>query len=344
MKENSKNSMKIKFYLCEKDTRRDYQYTTRALIELLAPYTHTDIMELDVKLINDMIEEHRLKCLYIKEFILVCSENSRDELRKYIEDLEYLVVFFQEDIERYQQKIEKLMKQIQPPLTLEETDRRLRKMIDETDKELFSKLLPFFLRRAEELRKTVSCHDCSSLILLQNICSILELDDHEAISRIKNYFEDKPREQILSDDGLAIILAISNISGYSGEYERSMKGNYTDDKSMFDELFVEDPNFGLVSFPSLVYRAFEHPFIQSALPIENESTRETLETSLRCMNNFSRRLNDINNEVLLTMDRSLASSDERRILFADRYFLWVPDIWNVLPTLSEKNLLSESGI
>ena len=325
---------KIEFYLREKDTRGRLIITTRALIESLAQYTNTDITELDVKLINDMIEEYRLKCLYIKEFILVCSENSRDELRKYIEDLEYLVELFQEDIERYQEKIEKLTKPIQPPLTLEETDRRLRKMIDETDKELFSKLLPFLFGRAEELRKMVSCHDCSSPSLLQNICLILNLDDREAISRIEDYFEDKPREQILSDHGLVIILAISNISGYSGEYERSMNGNFWDDKSMFDELFVEEPKFGLVSFPSLVYRAFEHPFIQSALPIKNESTRETLETSLRCMNAFARRLNDINHEVLLTMDRSLASSDERIMLFADRYFLLVPDIWHVLSTLS----------
>ena len=72
-----------------------------------------------------MIEEYRLKCLYIKEFILVCSENSRDELRKYIEDLEYLVELFQEDIERYQEKIEKLTKPIPSPETREETDSRL---------------------------------------------------------------------------------------------------------------------------------------------------------------------------------------------------------------------------
>lgn len=332
MEENSKKSRKIQYYLGEKAKYSDYQSTTRALIELLAPYTDTDITELIAKRINDMIEEHRPKCLFIKEFIMVCSENSSDELRKYIEDLEYLVELFQEDIERYQQKIEKLMKQIQPPLTLEETDRRLRKMIDETDKELFSKLLPFLLRRAEELRKTVSCHDCS-LSLLQNICSILKLDDREEISRIKDYFGKKTREQILSDHGLVIILAISNISGYSGEYKRSMNGNFRDDKSMFDELFVEDPNFGLVRFPSLLYRAFENPFIQSALPIKNESTRETLETSLRCMNAFARRLNDINHEVLLTMDCSSVSDES--MLVAERYFIKVPDIWQVLSTLSE---------
>jgi hypothetical protein len=326
---------KIEFYLREKDTRGRLIITTRALIELLAPYTNTDIMELDVKLINDMIEEYRLKCLYIVEFILVCSENSRDELRKYIEDLEYLVVLFQEDIERYQEKIEKLTKPIPSPETREETDSRLRMLVHETNMELFSTLLPFFFGRAEELRKMLSCHDCSSPSLLQNICLILNLDDREAISRIEDYFEDKTIEQILSDHGLVIILAISNISGYSGEYERSMKGDYRDDIWMFNELFVKNPKFGLVNFPSLVYRAFEHPFIQSALPIKNESTRETLKTSLRCMNAFARRLNDINREVLLTMDCSLASSDERRMLFADRYFIWVSDIWHVLSTLSK---------
>jgi hypothetical protein len=113
-----------------------------------------------------------------------------------------------------------------------------------------------------------------------------------------------------------------------------MKGTNWDDRWMFDELFVKDPKFDLVSFPSLVYRAFEHPFIQIALPIQNESTREKLETSLRCMNAFSRRLHDINHEVLLTMDCSSVSSDGR-MLFADRYFRYVPDIWHVLLTLSE---------
>ena len=114
-----------------------------------------------------------------------------------------------------------------------------------------------------------------------------------------------------------------------------MKGIYRDDTWMFDELFVEDPKFGLVSCPSLVYRAFEHPFIQSSLQIENESTRKNFTASLRFMNIFSRQINDINHEVLLTMDCSSVSSDGRRMLFADRYFLLVPDIWHVLPTQSE---------
>lgn len=333
--EESNDLRKIQYYLSELDDYRNYQSTTLALIELLAPYTDTDIPVLIAKHINDMIEEHRQKCSFINEFILVCSESSRDELRKYIDSLKMTVEFLQEDIERYQQKIEELAKPIPPPETPEETDRRFRKVVHKTNVELFSKLIPFLHGRVEELRKMVSCHGCSSQNLLQNICSILELVDHEAISRIEDYFEDKTREQILSDHGLVIILAISNIAGYSGEYERSMKGNYRDDTWMFDELFVEDPKFGLVSFPSLVYRAFEHPFIQSSLLVEEEFARPKLNSSLRCMNDFSRRLNDINQDVLLTMDCSSVSSDGRRMLFADRYFLWVPDIWHVLPTLSE---------
>ena len=331
--EESKDLRKIKYYLHEVAEYNGYQSTTSALIKLLAPYTETDITDLTAERINDMIKEHRLECIFIKEFILVCSESSRAELREDIKDLEYLVELLQEDIERHQQKIEELTKPIPPPPTPEETDRNLRDLIHKTNMDLFSKLLPFLLGRVEDLRKMVSCHDCSSQSLLQNICSILKLDDREAILRIETYFEDKTREQILSDHGLLIILAISNIAGYSGEYERSMKGNYRDDGWMFDELFREDPKFDLISFPSLVYRAFEHPFIQSALPIENESRREKLETSLRCMNAFARRLNNSNDEVLLTMNSS--SFSDGNMLFADRYFFCVPDIWHILPTPSE---------
>lgn len=341
--EKEKNLRKIQYYLGEKAKYSNYQSTTRALIELLAPYTDTDITVLIAKYINDMIEEHRQKCSSINEFILVCSENSSDELRKYIDDLKYTVELLQEDIERYQQKIEELMKPIPPPPTPEETNRRLRNMVYENDKELFSKLVPLLLRRVNELRYMVCGLSCTNYYLLQNICSILNLDDHEAISRIEDYFEVKKiispmcwntRSRILSDHGLVIILALSNIAGYSGEYKRSMNGNFRDDKSMFNKLFDEDSEVDLVSFPSLVYRAFEHPFIQSSLQIENESTREIFKASLRYMNIFSRQLNDINHEVLLTMDCSSVSSDGS-MLFAERYFISVPDIWHVLSTPSE---------
>lgn len=331
-----KLNLKVEYYLRQLTDYIGYRDNTCALIILLAQYTDTDtdtgITGLIAKHINDVIKKHRQKCSFIEKFVVVCSESSRDELRKYIDDLKITVEFLQEDIEKYQQKIEELAKPIPPPETPEETDSRLRMVVNQTNVELVSKSFPFLFGRVEDLRNMVSSHDCSSLSLLQNICSILELDDREAISRIETYFEDKTREQILSDHGLVIILAISNIVGYSGEYERSMKGTYWDDRWMFNELFVEDSKFDLVSFPSLVYRAFEHPFIQSSLHIEDESAREKLNSSLRCMNDFSRRLNDINQDVLLTMDCSSVPSDGRRMLFADRYFLCVPDIWHVLPT------------
>jgi hypothetical protein len=188
-----------------------------------------------------------------------------------MERLEWFVEFIQDDINKINENIEKLQRP--PPPTLEETDSKLRNMVHETNVELFSKLLPLLLRRVEDLRKMLNCEDCSPHVLLQNIISILELDDQEAVSRIIDYFEDKSREQILSDHGLVIILALSNIAGYSSEYERSMKGMFLDDKWMFDRLFEEEPKFGLVSFPSLVYRAFENSFIQSSFLIENELLR-----------------------------------------------------------------------
>ena len=167
--EKSNDLRKIQYYLGEKAKYSDYQSTTRALIELLAPYTDTDITELIVKRINNMIEEHHPKCLFIKEFIMVCSENSSDELRKYIDDLEYTVELLQEDIEKYQQNIEELMKPIPPPPTPEETNRRLREMIHQNNKELFSKLVPLLLRRVDELRCKVCGLSCTNYYLLKNI-------------------------------------------------------------------------------------------------------------------------------------------------------------------------------
>ena len=332
--EESKNSSIKKYNLCQLADCSDHQRTIRALIESLAPYADTDIKDLPEKHIHDMIEEHRRNFSFIDEFILNCSENSRDELRKYIENLKMIAEFLQEDIEKYQQKIEELTKPIPPPETPEETNDKLRMLVHKTNCDLFLRLLPFLFRRAEEWLKMVSCHDCSSPSLLQNICSILKLDDREAISRIEDYFDDKTREQILSDYGLVIILAISNITGYSGEYERSMKGMFLDDIWMFDELFVEDPKYDLLSFPALVYRAFQHPFIQSSLLIEDESMRENFNSSLIHMNDFSRCLNDINAEVLLTMDPS-SVSDRRRMLSAGIYFNYFPSIYRVLETLSK---------
>ena len=263
---------------------------------------------------------------------IIPSYDSKMRLSSYIERLEWFVEFIQNDINEINEKIEEL--QTPPPPTPEETDSKLRKEVHETNKEVFSKLLPFLLRRVEDLRKMLSCgEDCSHQVLLQNICSVLALDEQDAILRIIDYFKDKTREQILSDHGLVIILALSNIAEYSEEYECSMKGMFLDDVWMFNQLFEKDQKFGLVSFPSLVYRAFENPFIQSSLLIENELSRDKFKTSLRYINDFSKRLHDINHKVLLTMNSS--SFSDRSILYADGYFLFVPDIWNVLQTISE---------
>lgn len=256
------------------------------------------------------------------------SDLTKEDLSSYLEHLELMMTCLKEDKERCEEEIKSLLTPDPPPPTPEETDIRLRNVVHQTNMEVFSNLHLVLLGSVEDLRKGINGEDCSHQVLLQKIISILELDDQEAVSRIIDYFRDKTREQILSDNGLVIILAVSNIAGYSGEYERSMKGTFYSDNWMFDELFAERLKFGLVSFPSLFYRAFEHPFIQSSLVIENEDLRENFKTSLRYMNDFSRRLHNPSYRVLLTMDRSSVSDGS--MLYADGYFLRVPDILRVL--------------
>lgn len=313
---------KLDYYQEELDRLNGNRQTILRLIEALKPFNGPDFESKDEE-IERLISEFNDE--------IIPSYDSKMRLSSYIERLEWFVEFIQDEINEINEKIEDLQRP--PPPTPEETDSRLRKMVHQTNVELFSKLLPLLLRRVEYLRKMLSGEDYSPHFIVQTICSILELDDQEAVSRIIDYFEDKIREQILSDHGLVIIQALSNIAGYSSEYERSMKGMFLDDKWMFDRLFEEEPKFSLVSFPSLVYRAFEHPFIQSSFLIENELLRENFKTSLRYMNDFSRRLHDINHEVLLTMDSSSFSNGS--MLYADGYFLRVPDIWHVLQTPSE---------
>lgn len=262
------------------------------------------------------------------------SDLTKADLSSYLEHLESMMTFLNEDKEQCEEEINSLLTPDPPPRTPEETDSDIRLMVHQTNVEVFSILLPLLLRRMEDLRKMLNCEDCSPHVLLQNIISILELDDKEADSRIIDYFEHKSREQILSDHGLVIILAVSNIAGYSGEYERSMKGMFLDDKWMFDQLlaqeFAQEVKFGLVCFSSLVYRAFEHPFIQEKLLSENKLS-ENFKTSLRYINDFSRRLHNPSYRVLLTMDSS--SFSDESMLYAGGFFLHVPDIWRVLESL-----------
>jgi hypothetical protein len=258
------------------------------------------------------------------------SDLTKADLSSYLEHLESMMTFLNEDKEQCEEEIKSLLTPDPPPPTPEETDSKTRIMVHQTNVEVFSKLRPVLVGTAEDLRKGINGEDCSSYVLLQKIFSILNLDDQEAVSRIIGYFKDKTKEQILSDHGLVIILAVSNIAGYSEEYERSMKGTFYSDDWMFDELFAEEPKFGLVSFPSLVYRAFEHPFIQEKLLSENKLS-ENFKTSLRYINDFSRRLHNPSYRVLLTMD-SLSLSDPS-MLYAGGFFLHVHDIWRVLESL-----------
>lgn len=127
--------------------------------------------------------------------------------------------------------------------------------------------------------------------LLQTIFSMFEITDRDAIKQINDIFDEKSEEDILSDYGLVIILALSNIEEYSGEeYERSMNGQFSDDAIMFKKLFKSDSLCDLIRFPCLFFRAFEHPFIQCALTFKNPFDKDELKKTLHNINVFKRIL------------------------------------------------------
>ena len=161
---------------------------------------------------------------------------------------------------------------------------------------------------------------------------MLEITDCDAIDRIKDVFDEKSEEEILSDYVLTIILALSNIEGYYSshrysEYERSIKGQFLDDNWMFRMLFKSGSGYNFVSFPCLFFRAFEHPFIQSSLTFKNSCDKGELKNTLHYMNDFARRFHDINNEVCLTFDDRWS---HRNALAISPYLLHIGSLSRIL--------------
>jgi hypothetical protein len=165
--------------------------------------------------------------------------------------------------------------------------------------------------------------------LLRKIFSMLEITDLAAIGRINDVFGEKSEKEILSDYGLVIILALSNIEGYtSGEYISSMKGTISADDWMFRMLFEND-EFDLISFPCLFFRAFEHPFIQCSLTFKSSSDKEELKDTLRYINNFTRSFHDTNDRACLTFDDRWSPS-HHNLLQISPYLLHIGSLSRIL--------------
>lgn len=250
-------------------------------------------------------------------------------LDDYIDFLQNKVDLIDKHLKKLQEELEELL----PKPSMEEMSDKYRKQINKLNRSMIPQLMRILLERVAALRGNLTeqaqvpeSADSSSEAtasspspspskkLLQKICLVLEITDCYAIDRIYDVFGEKSEKEILSDYGLVIILALSNIEGYTSsassdrfEYIRSMKGMFMDDDWMFRMLFESD-RFDLVSFPCLFFRAFEHPFIQCSLTFKYSSDKEELKKTLHYMNKFTRSFHDINDEACLTFDDRWSSS------------------------------------
>ena len=255
--------------------------------------------------------------------MVTCSGESKltVSLFDYIEFLQSLINSYDEDLKELQEKLAELL----PTRSIQEMSNKHKQSINRLHRSIIPQLMKILLERVAALRGNLTepaqvpdLADSSSEAtasspspspskkLFQTIFSMLEITDHDAIYRINEVFDKKSEEDILSNNGLVIILALSNIEGYSSreyfEYNRSIKGDSLSDNWMFKMLFESDSEYDLVSFPCLFFRAFEHPFIQYSLTFKNACDKDELKTNLRYINNFTRRFQDINPEVCLTFD------------------------------------------
>ncbi len=265
-------------------------------------------------------------------------------LDDYIKIMKNKIDSFDEHIKKLQEELAKLL----PKPSIQEISDMHRRNINGIHRSIIPQLMVTLLKRVSDLRRNLTetaqepeSADSSSEAtasspspskkLLQKIFSMLEITDCDAIDRINDVFDEKSEEEILSDYGLAIILALSNIEGYSSrecfEYIRSMKGMFLDDDWMFRMLFKSNSEYDLVSFPCLFFRAFEHPFIQCSLTFENSWDKDELKKNLRYINDFTRSFHDINHEVCLTFDDRWS---HRNALAISPYLLHVGSLSRIL--------------
>lgn len=265
-------------------------------------------------------------------------------LDDYIEFMKNKIDSFDKHLTTLQEELAELL---QKPSIQEISDRH-RIYVNGIHREIIPQLMVILLKRVADLRRNLtettqepesadssseatSSSPSPSMKLLQKIFSMLEITDCDAIDRINDVFDEKSEEEILSDYGLTIILALSNIEGYSSleyfEYERSIKGQFSDDDWMFRMLFKSNSEYDLVSFPCLFFRAFEHPFIQCSLTFKNSWDKDELKKNLHYMNDFARRFHDINHEVCLTFDDRWS---HRNALAISPYLLHVGSLSRIL--------------
>ena len=195
-----------------------------------------------------------------------------------------------------------------PKSSRDEISAYYQKIIFSQINETIEELSPIFIHRLEFLRKKLNS-DVSDK--LQEIIFILEITNEELISQLKFIFSKKYAKEVISNCGLAIILALSNISKYD---EKSIS---SDDGWLCNEFFEKCKNDDFKPFSNIFFKAFGHPFVLNTFPNDPIwRNQELLQSSpyiikirkeelSKCLNNiyhFLRRFDNYDMVIYLTFD------------------------------------------
>ena len=275
--------------------------------------------------------------IHKKKIISISDNHQSFTLNEYI-------LFYQTEIEKLQDVLEALQT---PMPSKDQQTIYYYKLIFSQVNETVEKLFPILNNRLEFL-KTRLTSDISDK--LQEIISILKITKKELISNLEYIFREKYAKEVSSNRGLAIILALSNISKYDDPNDLSLS---LDDEWLFSEIldkYIDDNYFK--QFAIVFLKAFGNPFVLDTFPNDPiwnnqllvKSTpyiikchKEELSEFLNIINCFLKRFHKYDGIIYLTFD-----DDSRGSLSISRALSSLHNLSSMLQ-LEEHESASESA-
>lgn len=274
--------------------------------------------------------------IHKKQIISISDDHQSFTLNEYIS-------FYQTEIEKLQDVLEALQT---PMPSKDQQTIYYYKLIFSQVNETVEKLLQIFNNRLEFLKTRLSSDVSNNL---QEIISVLKITNKGLISNLEYIFRKKYAKEVSSNRGLAIILALSNISKYDDPNDLSLS---LDDEWLFSEILdkYRDDNY-FKQFAIVFLKAFENPFVLDTFPNDPiwnnqlllKSTpyiikchKENLSEFLNIINCFLKRFHKYDGIIYLTYD-----DDSRGSLSISRAQLSLNNLSNMLE-LEEHESASES--
>ena len=246
---------------------------------------------------------HKIALNCTKERILEIM--SQEENHILVSDIS----FYETEIENLQEHLEDL----QTPMPSKDQQHiYYYKLIFSQVNETVEKLFPTLNNRLEFLKTRLSSDVSNNL---QEIISVLKITNKELISNLEYIFREKYAKEVSSNRGLAIILALSNISKYDDPNDLSLS---LDDEWLFSEILdkYKDDNY-FKQFAIVFLQAFGNQFVLDTFPNDPiwnnqlllESTpyiikchKENLSEFLNIINCFLKRFHKYDGIIYLTYD------------------------------------------